>query len=185
MSTYLLTCQCGKQVPVEVGQAGERVTCSCGNELEVPTLRKLRHLPLAQPAATTKPTAANKWNPKKGFIAAALILAALLAAGAAWNRWKEPFVPQFDSVGRTKAVREGLAQMKPVEAWTLWVEVYRPMATTGFGVFQHPHTEAIESAIVQHRFLQKALLIAAAFCVLLSLAAAFWPRVDQHPRRSQ
>ena len=50
MSTYLLTCDCGKTVPVEIGQAGGQVTCSCGTQLDVPTLRKLRHLPAAATA---------------------------------------------------------------------------------------------------------------------------------------
>ena len=47
MTKYLLTCECGKTVPVEVGQAGEQVACQCGAKLDVPPLRKLRHLPVA------------------------------------------------------------------------------------------------------------------------------------------
>ena len=47
MTKYLLTCECGKTVTVDIGQAGEQVACQCGAKLDVPPLRKLRHLPAA------------------------------------------------------------------------------------------------------------------------------------------
>ena len=30
MSTYLLSCECGLDIPVQVAQAGDQLTCSCG-----------------------------------------------------------------------------------------------------------------------------------------------------------
>lgn len=173
MSKYLLTCECGKKIPVDVGQAGGSVTCSCGAQLDVPALRNLRNLPLAQPeAARSRPP----WNASKGFTAAGLIVAALLAAYALWNRFTEPTVPKFDPEYRINTVNEGLEKMSPVEAWQLWVQVYQPLAKSGFAVFEHPHAEAIEQHIARRRTLQTTLLIAAAICACLALTAALWPR---------
>ena len=173
MSTYLLTCECGKNVPVEIGQAGGRVACSCGAQLQVPPLRKLRHLPVATPKIAPSQAA---WNPRKGIVAAGLIMAVLLACVALGSRVTEPTVPEFDPVGRLNAVDEGLKSMTPIESWRLWVEIYRPLADSGFAVFQHPHAASIEQQIAERRFLQKTLLILAGICAAVAVAAAFWPR---------
>ena len=42
---YLLPCSCGNSVPVESHQAGGSVNCTCGQSLNVPSLRDLRELP--------------------------------------------------------------------------------------------------------------------------------------------
>ncbi len=172
MSKYLLTCQCGKTVPVDVGQAGGRVTCVCGAQLEVPTLRKLRHMPIERPAVSQTRAA---WSPRKGFVAAGLIVAGLLVASAIWSRFNDPVVPKFDPVGQTSAVNNVLEDITPVQAWKLWVEIYRPRASSGFAVYQHPHAAVIEQSIAERRFLQKTLIIAAAIIVVIALSIAFWP----------
>jgi hypothetical protein len=41
---YLLPCDCGGRVPVELRQAGESVVCRCGRSLAVPTLLELKKL---------------------------------------------------------------------------------------------------------------------------------------------
>ena len=41
---YLLPCSCGRKLPVELLQAGNRTRCQCGLELEVPTLLRLKQL---------------------------------------------------------------------------------------------------------------------------------------------
>ncbi len=43
---YKLTCECGKSYPVEVSQAGGSVQCSCGKILAVPSMLKMKKLPL-------------------------------------------------------------------------------------------------------------------------------------------
>jgi hypothetical protein len=179
MSRYLLTCECGKTIPVDVGQAGERVQCECGAQVEVPTLRKLRHLPAAEPEVAGERTA---WNASKGVAAAGFILAALLAGYALWNRLNEPKVPQFDPVFRTTKVEEGLEQMSPLDAWKMWVEVYQPLANSGFAVFEYPHKEAIEQQISQHRILQTTLLVLAAVALAVAFTAVFWPRSETRRR---
>ena len=77
MAAYLLTCDCGKTVPVEIGQAGGRVACSCGTQLDVPTLRQLRHLPQADGRTEARRPAVGARG--KDAIAASLIVVAALA----------------------------------------------------------------------------------------------------------
>jgi hypothetical protein len=171
MSTYLLTCQCGKTIPVEVGQAGGRVACDCGAQVDVPTLRKLRHLPIAKPDAGSHRSA---WNARKGVAAAGIILTCLFAAYALWNRVTEPKVVPFDPAARTNIVNERLDTMTPLQCWTMWIEIYQPLAKTGFGIFEDPHNDAVERIVAHRRGVQTALLIIAAVCALVAAAAAFW-----------
>ena len=44
---YLLPCKCGLAVKIEAGQAGQTVTCSCGEKLLVPTMLQVKALPVA------------------------------------------------------------------------------------------------------------------------------------------
>jgi hypothetical protein len=179
MSTYLLTCQCGKTIPVEAGQAGERVTCECGAQLDVPTLRKLRHLPAAQPAAA-KPRAA--WSVGKGFVAAGLIAAGLFVLAAAWTWWTEPVMPQFNPEDQLRAVDAELARITPAQAWMRWVAFYQPLAKRGFTDAVYPYAATIEQQIAERRFLEKTLLGIAAFCAAVALIVAFWPRPQPRGR---
>jgi len=180
MPTYLLSCECGKTVPVETRQAGERVSCECGATLEVPTLRKLRHLPTAAPVAEMS---AASWSPRRGIVAACLILVAVLAAVAAWNWYTEPAVEPFNVEGRRQAVDEGLEKMTPAQAWRSWIEGYRPLAEAGFRVFENPHAAAIQDEIIRRRFLQKTLLVTAGVLATVAIVTAFWPAASKTRRQ--
>jgi hypothetical protein len=173
MSKYLLNCPCGKQVSVDVGQAGGKVACACGKQLDVPTLRNLRHLPQVE---TDRAAATVGWNPRKGIIAASLIVAGLLAAYAGWNFLTEPTVPKFADVYDSSEVEANWDKMNPVEAWTLWIDIYRPLAKTGFHTYEHPHKAAIEDHVAFRRVLQSTLLIIAAVAVAIAITAALWPK---------
>jgi hypothetical protein len=50
---YQLTCSCGTTHRVSVSQAGQSLTCACGNSLSIPTLRGLKELPPAQAGDAT------------------------------------------------------------------------------------------------------------------------------------
>lgn len=179
MSKSLLTCGCGNNVSVDVGQAGGRVACpSCGAQLDVPPLRKLRHLPTVAPES--RPVRST-WSARQGVATAALILAAVLIAIALWSRFNEPTAQPFDPAARRQAVDRGLESITPVEGWHMWVDLYRPLAERGFAVIEDPHKPAIEQYVARQRFFQKILLIVAAGCLAIALAAALWPRPT--PRR--
>jgi hypothetical protein len=178
MTTYLLKCECGKNLPVQVGQAGEQVSCACGKQVSVPPLRMLRHLPVAE-EETVSQTGAT-WDARKGVAAAAFIAAIVLVGFAAWSRITEPVVPEFPADHET-TVKTELDKMMPLEAWQMWVHAYRPLAERGFTEFRHHSADAIESYIVEKRFLQKVLLVLAAVAAGIGAAAWLWPRAT--PRR--
>lgn len=48
VTKYLLTCECGEKLPIEVAQAGQQVRCDCGRSIAVPALRAIRKLPQAE-----------------------------------------------------------------------------------------------------------------------------------------
>ena len=43
---YRLTCRCGKEYPIETSQAGRVIECACGERLAVPSMLKIKRLPL-------------------------------------------------------------------------------------------------------------------------------------------
>ena len=43
---YAMTCECGKRHPVETFQAGGEITCECGKTISIPTMLKIKKLPL-------------------------------------------------------------------------------------------------------------------------------------------
>jgi hypothetical protein len=176
LSKYLLTCGCGKTVPVEIGQAGGHVACSCGAQLDVPPLRKLRHLPVA---ATERDHPASAWSARKGIIACGLILAGLLAAATLWSRFSEPSIPPFDPAGYQRMWDERLKSMTPVDGWRTWIEYVRPIAERGFAVFEYRDAAAVQEEVAGKRFFQKMMLILAAACAAMAVTAALWPRSNE------
>ncbi|MGL6195868.1 MAG: hypothetical protein ACRC2T_13715 [Thermoguttaceae bacterium] len=56
---YLLPCTCGESVPIETTQAGQTVTCSCGLQLQVPTLLKIKKLPEYKEQEAVSDSASN------------------------------------------------------------------------------------------------------------------------------
>ncbi|MCA9122820.1 MAG: hypothetical protein H6822_36710 [Planctomycetaceae bacterium] len=66
MSKYLLPCECGKGIAVDIKQAGQQIACECGKVLEVPTLRGVLDLEPV-PEATTQLPPASVWNPARGM----------------------------------------------------------------------------------------------------------------------
>ena len=52
---YRLTCQCGKEYPIETSQAGRVIECACGERLRVPSMLKIKRLPLWGEDASPEP----------------------------------------------------------------------------------------------------------------------------------
>lgn len=43
---YKLSCECGKAYPVEISQAGRSIVCECGKTIQIPSMLKMKKLPL-------------------------------------------------------------------------------------------------------------------------------------------
>jgi hypothetical protein len=179
MTRYLLPCSCGKSVEVEVGQAGGKTVCICGSALEVPTLRKLRHLPQAKPTQTAG--VRRTWSARKGLITASLALMTLFLTIAAYIRFTEPVVSQFNPSTYLRDVERRLES--PAVAWQWWNTYYRPMAEHGFPTFRAQDEAVIQYQINQRRFLQGVMLTVAGVWAVVALAAYFWPAARQPVRR--
>ena len=179
MATYLLPCNCGKDIPIEVGQAGGKVVCACGAQHDVPTLRKLRHLPSATQGGA--PTARRAWNARKGVVTAGLIVAAVFTAITFWVRLAEPKIAQFEATNYLESVEQRLET--PATAWQWWNSYYHPLAERGFPLFQPTNAPLIQHEIAKRRFLQGVLMTCAGICAAVALAAWFWPATGKTRRQ--
>jgi len=172
MATYLLTCECGKNVPVELGQAGGQVSCSCGKRLEVPTLRQLRQLPQA---VAQQAKGGGSWDARQGWITASLVMAAILTASALWVWRNQPARPVFVSSDYMASVDHALESWTPTDAWKRWIDFYRPLAERGLPMFQAANAADIEYRIQRARFMRGMLLSVAGVFAAIAAAAYFWP----------
>jgi hypothetical protein len=179
MSKYLVECKCGNKLPVDVGQAGGRVTCACGVTVDVPPLRKLRHLPSAE---VKREPAARRWGARQGIVAASLILLAGIVGVIVWSWATEPDVPTFDPAAYQRDIERHLAQLTPADAWNLWIEYYRPRAETGLPVFEASNRMQIEREIAHRQSLRRTLWALAGVVAVVAAATGLWPRGDQTRR---
>jgi hypothetical protein len=179
MSAYLLTCDCGKSVPVEIGQAGGRVACSCGKQIDVPTLRQLRHLPRESAEVAA---ASGGWGLRQGIIAASLIIIAAIVAWTIWSWSHDPVVAKFDPAKRQQDVEEQLIKT-PALAWQSWVGYYKPLAESGFHIFQRSDTAQIQQVIKNRQFMRMLLLPVVGIFAVIAVTAAFWPKPKPIARR--
>jgi hypothetical protein len=182
MTTYLLDCQCGQRLPVEIGQAGGRITCSCGKAVDVPTLRNLRHLPTADVHTDQAKKIAAPWNKRKGAIAACLIVTSVLVAVGIWNRFTQPSIPKFDPAARLRSVEQHLNSITPADAFILSLN-YRMLAERGLGVFEVANQAAIEHQIRHQQFQRRIYWVIAAIFAAAAATIYFWPTAEKTRRQ--
>jgi hypothetical protein len=170
MAKYLLTCGCGRQHTVETRQAGESIPCDCGATLSVPTLRQLRQLPEARDDAAA--SGGPAWGARQATITVSLLLVVVCLAIAALSRMSQKPVPEIDPVAYAKNVDFQIANMTPQQGWERWIDFYEPLKTTGFTVFKHPETDAMQTELDWHRWIQRAALGLAAVFGLVAVGLA-------------
>jgi hypothetical protein len=124
---YLLTCSCGKSIPVSKGQAGSTVACSACNTIQnVPTIRQLTKLPIEAAAETAKST----WSRPVGLFAGACFLimcySGLYGTLFALDQWDfRSTNPELASWTLDKELAAGddmVNQFTPAELWFVWGE---------------------------------------------------------------
>ena len=150
MSThFLLPCECGQSVPIQLRQAGQSVRCACGRDLVVPTMRGIREL---QPTeiSPTKPSATRTWNPTRGLLFGAgsvLIIVGLITIGFNYPRYKsaDAFRPSEQELDLTLAQ---IDNSSPEDLWQLW-HIY---AKHGMG--EHEQSGFVIARNQAQRFLQ-------------------------------
>ncbi len=121
---YQLPCpKCGTKTQVDSRQAGETITCQCGERLSVPTLRGLRELEAVQdtrPAPPAKP----KWSPVHGMLFSLGLVAALVGGVmatrhfVAYRSLADFTVDRTSEVDQyTNEVIDGLNINESMQAW--------------------------------------------------------------------
>jgi hypothetical protein len=114
---YLLACpSCGTKNPVETGQAGQSIHCSCGNMIEVPSIRAMRSLE----AQAGDAPAAPRWSARQGFVFLGLaIAAAALVLGAGVLIARPAVTEEADLAVKVDddAVRREVAALSPMDAF--------------------------------------------------------------------
>lgn len=115
---YLLECSCGKKVPVVSSQADQTVRCSCGLELQVPTLLKLRHLESIE-ETPTRADMAESWGVAQ-MLMTICVLMLLLAVG--WliyvAAFTQPLTPKdFSS---EEQVERAIGKMSLLDTFKVW-----------------------------------------------------------------
>lgn len=164
MSKYLLPCECGKGIAVDVKQAGQQIACECGKLLEVPTLRGVRELePVRESAASSRPAA--EWNSSRGMIfAGSLILIALGGVVSYFGYGALRATPNISRELERESFDKSIDEMTLDESYEVWKEV-RAHGLTPRGQNMFVNIRAFRSGQ------QRMLTVGIALCVVGSLGA--------------
>jgi hypothetical protein len=115
---YLVPCHCGRQWPVETRQAGEIIACSCGQVVDVPTLRGLSALPTVE----QKSAGGRGWTKAQGLCFVSAIAWALAGSFVTWWLWslasRTIEVSPFDQKAEELSAR--IDDLSPVDSLTYW-----------------------------------------------------------------
>ena len=109
---YLLPCTCGRTHRISSRQAGSTLTCSCGANLEVPTMREMGRL---EPAAATTAVRHKPWGLRQGLMFLGLVIAGVgFVAGCYFSLIVMPSPQETD-------VPQGwIDALAPAQAWQIW-----------------------------------------------------------------
>ena len=167
---YLVSCDCGNQVSASVHQAGSQVACSCGKQVDVPPLRKLRQLP---PADDQPVQAQTNWSARHSVAVGSMSLATglLILAGYLWST--EPPPPTFAEDRYAKSIDNLLEEGTPLQFWRLWLDNREVLAERGFEELSTPQSQALEAYIAERQLYRNVALGAAATMLVLSIVGWF------------
>lgn len=169
---YLVPCSCGRTVPAGPNQAGSALTCECGNEVEVPPLRKLRSYPQQ---ASQETTTGGQWTARHAVTSALVALAIALGGYGLYLRVAEPDMPQFGEFYQQAIDQDAermLAEGKPIDFWRHWMVTGPLLREQGFAPIETPQEQATANYLADYRTRTTWLLMAAG--VAGGLAAVAW-----------
>ena len=162
---YLLPCPCGARIPVDVSQAGERIFCQCGVTLDVPTMRQLRELELAEPEAVATRT---EWGVRQGVILLALVVTLVAGAIGGYLWAVQPAPPTLDTEAALRAIDQQVNAMTPLQSWELW---HGRILADGLVQYENPVQIAYHARVAARRRWAKVALVVAS-CGLFTLLSA-------------
>lgn len=165
---FLLPCDCGRSVAVEVTQAGQRVTCSCGKQLAVPSLRAIRQLPPATNVSNPQKARLPTWNPIKGVlfaVGAVLVIVGVATAVYSYSIYQQAsaFQPSETAYSETLVM---IDKMTPSEVFDAWHHITEQgLEPAG----SSPFAKAQEVALEKRRMMSiaVAMTVAGLLCALV------------------
>ncbi len=163
---YQLTCPCGAKHAVTVSQAGQSLTCSCGNSLEIPTLRGLKELPVIEPTAEPARRAIDKPAGGRPSMAVGLLVTVCflaLSTAVFYGYWRVVLDTSQTEESERQAAFELLDQADPVVLSDAWDQY----STTGLGPPNKPTFYYVEQ---KRKQLETGLAIASGVAVAAALA---------------
>jgi len=144
---HLLACPCGAEIAVSGGQAGGQVVCTnCQTVVNVPKLREISRLPLAQEAVSRS---RRGWGPAQGMLLAGGLVAFVSWGAAAWlgRTIESPVDPE--------AIRQNVALQTDSQIYEAWKNHF---STT---TVSRPQM-VVEKLFAQQTFLRRGMAFALA-----------------------
>jgi hypothetical protein len=132
MKKYLLPCNCGQNVEVDASQAGLQVVCGCGAKLDVPTMRGLSQLRVAEAPAREASVSQAAWGPGQGsmFLGAVLAICGVIALALVWRTR-----PQWEV--QTQQIVVNVERLSPAQLWEHWQDLRKGLAPPDDPVRKH------------------------------------------------
>ena len=164
---YQLTCDCGQSHVVVLRQAGETLLCGCGQSIEIPTLRAMRHLsPMeteADLSARSRPP--RSWSRLQGSLfAGGLVVTLLSLVTLVYFCWmRSQLMTEPMKVEDVEFIRD-IMQLTPTQSWDAWTQAFRDEE---LGARNKPFHEINRE--YSRRFL--GMIIVSSIFLLLGLAA--------------
>ncbi len=167
---YLLPCSCGLTTPVTISQAGTNIQCSCGQSLQVPSIRGLKALPPEKETEVSrqKPTKGAEYNGVNVLGAIFVIGAVLLAVGIGIAGWNGYVYSQIDTKDYDQELaaedEKGIEGLNIMQLYSTW----KYLEQAGIGEYHPPyHVVAREQSAQAFRLLLGGVglcLVALAMC---------------------
>jgi hypothetical protein len=168
---YLLTCSCGRELPIDAGQAGEVVRCSCGNSVFIPKLGELRLLPRVE-----TPSQKSSWSARQGLLTL-LALIAIVSLGFGVYYWiRTPARADYDASGERAELESFFKDLDPVHTWIYWSSQTVALARQGLQDEVTAQAQTFAHSIEQGEKKQAISFSIAGVAILLAIVVALWRR---------
>jgi hypothetical protein len=119
---YLLPCPCGQRLAIEPRQAGEIISCACGQSLEAPTLLRLKKL---EALIETEVSPPSVWDLGHGLMFFGIVIL-ICCGGLAFGLLFLIGPPPSPLRGSPEDIYAMVENMPPREVWRTWI-VFRKM----------------------------------------------------------
>jgi len=125
MPKYHLPCPCGKSALIEPRQAGQTVTCVCGESLTAPKFREISNLRPADPQPGEQTSATSQWSALQGGLFVGGIICLLIGTAAAsyffweFSRYNvtRPTLDQIVYAAESEEILEKAGAAELMETW--------------------------------------------------------------------